>query len=156
QNDKYCAEQPPPQGLVERCRSHVMIVPDDVRAFRFALTGWMRSCVTSSRADSLVFDNPSVDTVWQLVQDLPGYRRAVRIYPVYEPLTFKQDGKTCYGVASVKFQTTPHGVEVNDSGPITISYEIPDDIIKQAAAAAKKALEQSSDAGKPEVSQSLG
>src|SRR5438094_161094 len=100
QKDDYCATQPPPQGLVERCRSHVMIVPDDERAFRFVLTEWMRTCVSSDRAPSLVYDNPSVQKVWELVQDLPNYRRAVRIYPDYQPLTFKQDGKTCYGVDS--------------------------------------------------------
>jgi hypothetical protein len=166
QRTDHCATQPPPQGLVERCRSKVVIVPNDAWAFRFVLTEWMRTCVSSERAPAVVYGNQSLDEVWKVVQNLPQYARAVTIYPGYEPLTFTQNGKTCYGVKSVEFRTTRTRVGGGTPVPVRDDPDPPappkpprvitDEMIKEAAAAAKRALAESSDARKPEVSQLLG
>lgn len=84
--DDYCASQPPPAGLVERCHSRLIVVPDDIAAFRLALTEWMDTCVAGGRAVGLVRRAMSVEEVWKRMQDRPAGVRAVRITPKYEPL----------------------------------------------------------------------
>ena len=83
--DTYCASQPPPAGLVDRCRQRLMPVPDDLAAFRLALTEWMDSCVSKGRAAGLVHQATSVQEVWRRVKDRPEGVRAERITPRYEP-----------------------------------------------------------------------
>lgn len=144
--DDYCASQPPPAGLVERCHSRLIVVPDDIGAFRLALTEWMDTCVASGRAVGLVRRAASVEDVWKRMQDRPADVRAVRITPKYEPLKFEKGGKTCYGVKSVEF-ALPSGTVIED-GPAEVtpvprdakSVPITDDMIKQSAAAARQAL----------------
>jgi hypothetical protein len=152
--DDYCAAQPPPQGLVERCRSRVFIVPDNPMAFRFQLTEWMRTCVSSDRAPGLVYGAESVDTLWDLIKGLPNHSRVVTVIPKYEPLTFTKAGKTCYGVKSVEFDVRPRGTV--DPGNPTLKYGPPDDLIKSAAKAAKAALMDPSVRGSAELSRFLG
>ncbi len=146
--DSHCATQPPPQGLVPRCQSRTIVVPESEAALRFLLTEWMRTCVSSDRAPGLVYQAESVDHVWELVADLPNHSRVVTIYPQYEALTFTQGGRTCYGVKSVEFSTTKRGVEVEDGDPdvtpVRTSKTVTSDMIKEAAQAALKALQNSS------------
>lgn len=158
--NNHCATEPPPQGLVPRCQSRTIIVPESEGALRFLLTEWMRTCVTSDRAPGLVYGAESVDQVWELVADLPNYRRVVTIYPEYEPLTFTQNGRTCYGVKSVEFRTTKRGVEVEDGDPdvtpVRASKTVTSDMIKEAAQAATRALQNSSTRDNPGISQFRG
>ncbi len=155
-----CATQPPPEGLVERCRSKMIVVPESEQALRFVLTEWIRTCVSSDRAPGLVYGAESVDDVWALVGDLPNHRRAVTIYPVYEPLTFTQNGRTCYGVKSVEFRTTKRGTEVEEGEPtvtaVSASKAVTDEMVKEAARSATRALENSSTRDNPGLSQFRG
>ena len=155
--DSYCASQPPPAGLVERCRSRLMVVPNDISAFRLALTEWMDTCVANGRAAGLVRRATSVEEVWSRMQDRPAGVSAVRITPRYEPLKFEKEGKICYGVKSVEF-ALPSGTVIDD-GPTDVtsvskSVTITDNMIKQSAAAARQAL--ASSAMTPELSRFLG
>ena len=154
QKPQYCAAQPPPQGLVARCQSRVFIIPDNLMAFRFALSGWMNTCVSSDRGVALVHSAKSVDEIWDLVKDLPQASRAVKITPKYESLTFKQDGKTCYGVKSVEFGVRRGSVDID--GPIDTVSGPTDEMIKSAATAAKRALASPSVKGSAELSRFLG
>jgi hypothetical protein len=145
--ENHCATQPPPAGLVERCRSRTIIVPESELALRFVLTEWMRTCVSSDRAPALVYGADSVETLWELTADLPAYRRAVTIYPEYEALTFTQEGRTCYGVKGVEFRTTKRRTEVDDGEPavtpVRPSQTVTSEMIKEAARAATRALQNS-------------
>lgn len=158
--ESHCATQPPPEGLVARCQSKTIVVPDNELALRFVLTEWMRTCVSSDRAPGLVYGAESVDEVWDLVSDLPGYRRAITIYPEYEPLKFTRNGRTCYGVKSVEFRTTKRRVEVEDGepevSPVRPSETLTPEMIKEAARAATRALEDSSTTDNPGISQFRG
>jgi hypothetical protein len=156
QADDHCATQPPPKGLVARCQSRVFIVPDNPMAFRFVLTEWMRTCVSSDRAPGLVYGAESVDDVWDLIKDLPGHSRVVTIVPKYEPLTFTKAGKTCYGVKSVEFDVRRQRGTVDVDGDIEIIKGPTDDMIKAAAKAAKQALALPSVKGSAELSRFLG
>jgi hypothetical protein len=138
----YCAARPPPEGLVERCRSKVIVVPETPTAFRFLLTEWMRTCVSTDRAPGLVEEaRESVDHVWDLMADRP--RQAIRVQPVYTPLKFRKGGRTCYGVESVAFRVTPE-VVVEDGDPTVDGVSLRDaytcEDLKGAARAAKQAL----------------
>ncbi len=157
-----CATEPPPQGLVERCHSHVFWfasgTPDRLRAamFELALVDWMRTCVVSDRAPGLVFGaRDSVDHAFELIKDLPDLS-PVRIVPDYTPLTFKQDGRTCYGVKSVTFRVAGTGAAVDADGDIQLSSTPPSDLVKEAAAAGKKALQDPSVTGSLALSRFLG
>jgi hypothetical protein len=152
--EDYCASQPPPQGLVARCQSRTFLIPQTLAAFRFALSGWMNSCVSKDRGVALVYQAKSVDEIWDRVKDLPEASRAVKITPKYEPLTFRQGGKTCYGVKSVEFGIVRGRVDID--GPMDIQPGPTDDMIKSAAAAAKKALASPSVRGSTELSRFLG
>jgi hypothetical protein len=105
-----CETKPPPEGLVERCRSKDFTVTEtmstDMRrsALDMALTDWMKSCVVESRAAALVSEaEESVDAIFEKIKDRSG-TTTVKILPVYEPLTYQEAGKTCYGVKSVSFR----------------------------------------------------
>jgi hypothetical protein len=151
---------------VERCRSKTILVPDDKRAFLFVLTDWMRTCVSPGRAAGLIYDNPSVDQLWKKVEGLSYYERAVTIYPDYEPLTFTQNGKTCYGVKSVELRTTPRRVVGGTPAPAAAPDPPPaprpaprvitEDMIKEAAAAGRRALAASPSARTDEVKRLIG
>lgn len=153
----YCASQPPPAGLVQRCRSRLMVVPNDIWAFRAALTDWMNTCVSNGRARDLVFSARSVEDVFNRMRDRPAEVTAVRITPKYEPLKFEQNGRTCYGVKSVEF-SLPSGTVIDDGPtdvtPVPASATITSDMIKQSAAAGRRALGRSTIT--PELSRFLG
>ncbi len=146
----YCAAKPPPEGLVDRCHVMNMVVPETRAAFNYSLFNWMRTCVIAERAVTLVSDaDENIGYVWKLVQDLPAHRRSVSIYPEYEPLSFTQDGRTCYGVKSVRFRTSKRGASVDYSAdPIVTAVPpaktVTSDMVKDAARVAIKAIEKSS------------
>jgi hypothetical protein len=150
----YCAPRPPPQGLVSRCQSRVFIIPANLTALRFALSGWMNTCVSADRGVALVYEAESVDEIWDLVKDLPTHSRTIKITPKYEPVKFTQNGKTCYGVKSVEFAIRRGSVD--SDGPIEVQYGPTDEMIKSAAAAAKRALASPFVKGSPELSRFLG
>lgn len=152
QNDDYCATAPPPRGLVARCQSLTLMVPVFESALRVALTDWMRTCVSKSRAAGLIAGaDDSITDMWTRMKDLPR-PRSLTIIPEYEPLTFTRGGQTCYGVESVTFVIKGSQGTVDYDGPIDVTPVPPptglvldptDEEIKEAAKAATKALEGS-------------
>ncbi len=158
--EPYCALRPPPEGLVERCHSRVFVIPDTLEGFRFDISSWMDTCVSTGRGVGLVADaDESVVRIWELVQGMPNYARAVRITPKYEPLKFTEAGRTCYGVKSVEFSIRRGAVDAD--GQIVVSEisaqdVITDEMIKTAAAAAKRVLASPDVEGSRELSLFLG
>jgi hypothetical protein len=155
-----CATEPPPKGLVERCHSKVFWfpsgTPDRLRAvtLELALVDWMRTCVISDRAPGLVFGaRDSVDHMFELIKDMPDLS-PVRIIPDYTPLTYKQGGLTCYGVKSVNFHLAGTSAEVEPGEPV-ITPGAPSDVVKEAAAAGRKALQDPSVTGSAALSRFL-
>lgn len=152
QTDDYCATIPPPKGLVARCQSLTLSVPASEGALRAALTDWMRTCVSKSRAAALIDgDEYGIDVMWDLMKDLPR-SRSITIVPDFEPLTFTRGGQTCYGVESVAFSIKGSQGDVDYDGPIDVTpvpqptglvLDPTDAEIKEAAKAATKALESS-------------
>ena len=147
QPDDYCAAQPPPKGLVARCQSKSMMVPPSEAALRLALTDWVQSCVSKGRGALLVEEaSESVSRMWDLMKDLPR-TRTITIIPEYEPLTFTRAGKTCYGVEAVDFSIKGASGVVTEEGPSGVTpvpSGVTDEEIKEAAAAATQALQNSS------------
>jgi hypothetical protein len=149
----HCATQAPPQGLVERCRRITFFLPSPPRSesqIRVSLDArlmeWMSTCVVADRAPRLMSEaEESVDRVFALIKDLPSHHSAVAIIPEYTPLTFTQDGKTCYGVKSVSFRVPGAEGEVEIGEP-TFATGPTSDMVKEAATAGLKALK---DSGKP-------
>ena len=145
--EDHCATTPPPEGLVERCRKLEVVVPADLNAFRYVLKEWMRTCVIPDRAVDLVYDNPSVEKAWKLIE---GSRdtafNSYRIIPRYTPLTFTRDGRTCYGVKSVEFvvQGSVSTVTIPSPSPTppTQRTDFSCDEIKAAAAEGEAALKE--------------
>jgi hypothetical protein len=84
----------------------------------------------------------SIDHMFELIKDLPDLS-PVRIVPDYTPLTFKQGGRTCHGVKSVTFHIAGTGAAVIDGDPV-LTPGAPSDVVKEAAAAGRKALRDSS------------
>jgi len=147
QSDDYCATTPPPKGLVARCQSLTLTVPASEDALRAALTDWMRTCVSKSRAAGLIDDaDDNVVDMWDRMKDLPR-SRSLTIIPDYEPLTFTRNGQTCYGVESVEFSIKGSRGEVIDE-PFDVTpvpsrdliTDPTDEEIKEAATAATAAL----------------
>ena len=154
QNDDFCATTPPPRGLVARCQGLTLTVPASEDALRKALTDWIGTCVSKGRAATIVEDaDDSVTAMWALMKDLPR-TRSITILPDYEPLSFTRAGQTCYGVESASFTIKGARGIVDLDGEIDATYIPPpstglvtdptDAQIKEAAAAAIKALENSS------------
>jgi hypothetical protein len=149
----HCATQPPPQGLVERCRRFTFFLPSPPRSehqIRVSLDArlleWMSTCAIADRAPRLVSDaEASIDRVFALIKDMPSHHSAVAIIPEYTPLTFTQGGKTCYGVKSVSFRV-PGAAGAVDIGEPTFTAGPTSDMVKEAAKAGLKALK---DSGKP-------
>ena len=156
-HSEYCATEPPPKGLVERCHNLSLVVPERREGLELALVDWMGSCATKSRKFELVLNNPSLDEVWSLIAS---YRNTpqgtVRIIPQYtNHLVYKNDGRTCYGIGKVKFTVWGASGTVDIDGPIEIIKGPPDDLIKKAAAAAESVLKNSSGSGSLERSKML-
>lgn len=154
-----CATEPPPEGLSDRCRSKDYVVSDAMNeeqlraALNLTLTGWMEGCVISDRAAGLVYGaEESVDKMVALMMNLPSNRRSVRIIPEYQPLTYHEGGKTCYGVESVSFHIAGSKGEVEESGPDGVTTGPTSDMVKEAAKAAREALKAQSVPGSPELS----
>lgn len=124
------------------------MVPETRAAFDYSLFNWMRSCVIAERAAALIAEaDENIGYVWKLVEDLPAHRRAVFIYPEYEPLSFIQDGRTCYGVKSVRFRTTKRATTIDYSADPVVTVVPPakavsSDMVKEAARAAIVAIEK--------------
>jgi hypothetical protein len=163
QSRAACATQPPPEGLAERCRSKDYVVSDAMNedqlrtAVNLALTEWMKGCVASDRASGLVYGaEESVDKMVSLMMSLPSSRRSVRIIPDYEPQSYQEDGQTCYGVQSVSFSIAgAQGmVEEPDEDDIVVqpTSTPPSERVKEAAKAAREALNDSSVPGSAELS----
>lgn len=140
---EYCAPQPPPKGLVKRCHSLTLTtIPDNISVLRIWLMKWMEGCAIKTRAAQLVSDE-SVEEVWSLLEPYRGNMLigSPTIIPTYTPLKFTQKGRTCYGIASVKFHIRGTKGQVDISGPITLTDPARDDnTIKQVAADAFEAL----------------
>ena len=157
----HCATEPPPEGLVERCQSKVFYFPSGVSdslrraVFEVGLIEWMQTCVISDRAPGLVYGaRDSVDHVFELIKDLPPLH-PVTIVPEYTPLTYAdEDGRTCYGVQSVSF-TVPAAAGTVEPGEPDIVAGPTSDLIKEAAAAAIKALRDPSVGGSASLSRFL-
>jgi hypothetical protein len=157
----FCATEPPPKGLVERCHGLTFWFPsgtsDSLRRayFEVSLIEWMATCVISDRASGLVFEaRESVDEVFELIKDLTGLK-PVRLVPDYTPLTFSEHGRTCYGVKSVSFHVAGARGAVDADGDIDLVPGPTSDMVKEAATAAKKALRDSSVRGSAELSRLL-
>lgn len=154
----FCATEPPPKGLVERCHGKTFWFPsgtsDSFRRayFEVSLIEWMQTCVISDRAPGLVFEaRDSVDHVFELIQDLPDLK-PVRIVPDYTPLTFSERGRTCYGVESVSFHVAGARGTVDADGPIDLVSGPTSDMVKEAAVAAQQALRDPAIRGSAELS----
>ncbi len=155
QSDDYCAPTPPPRGLVERCQSLGIVVPEvgwSEDMLRVRLTEWMATCVSKGRAASLVFDDDNnVSGVWEIIKDQPR-SRTITIIPEYDANTFTRGGQRCYGVETVQFYVKGARGTVDIDGPIEYTPVPPggivrnptDDDIKEAAKAAIAALDDSS------------
>ncbi len=157
----FCATQPPPEGLVERCRSKIFSFPSGTAdryrqaVFEVTLVEWMRGCVISWRAPGLVFEaQKSVDRAFELIKDLSDFR-FVRIVPVYTALQFTDGGRTCFGVKSVSFRVAGTQGTVDAGGDIDIIPGPTSDMVKEAAAAARKALQDPSVRGSASLSRFL-
>jgi hypothetical protein len=159
-DNDHCATQPPPRGLVERCQGLTMLAPRSLAVFRIQLYEWMQTCVIANRAEALVFGNDSVEKTWDLIDTLNGLPlsspQTVRIVPTYEPLTFTQGGRTCYGVKSVTFDVRRQRAAAVEEGPIDVIAGPTADMIKESARAGIEALKDPSIQGSPEVSRMLG
>jgi hypothetical protein len=149
----YCATQPPPKGLVERCRSKEIVVPRELPAFREQLREWMGTCVIAERRFELVDGNASVDEVWTWIASHRGAK--FTIVPEYTAVTYTRDGRTCYGVGSVVFRLKRPVGTVDDDGPIEVTYGPTSDQIKAAALTGEKALKDPSIPGGEELSRML-
>lgn len=159
---EYCARKPPPEGLVKRCHSKTITVPPNESVLRVQLLEWMMTCVVRSRAVELVYADEasaSIDRIWELLRDrytpLPTVSdlKFVTVVPQYQPLTFTSEGRTCYGVKSVTFDLRGSRGEV-DMGPANLpSYS---EMVKEAAAAAARALERSGQTNAPGYARILG
>ncbi len=161
QADDHCATEPPPQGLVERCRSLTFSFSDGTSdglrraVLNVALLEWMSGCVVADRAPALIGEaEESVDKVFALVKDMAP-QRGVRIIPDYTPLTFTQDGQTCYGVKSVSFHVAGAQGTVDADGDIEIIPGPSSEMIKDAATAARKALQDPAVPGSGRLSRFL-
>jgi hypothetical protein len=156
----HCATEPPPKGLVERCQGLTMLAPRSLSVFRIQLYEWMQTCVISERAKGLVFGNDSVESTWKLIDTLNALPlsspRTVRIVPTYQPLTFTQAGRTCYGVKNVTFDVRRQRAAAVEEGPIELTPGPTVDMIKESAEAGIKALQDPSIKPSPEVSRMLG
>lgn len=142
---EYCATRPPPEGLVARCQKLDIIAPRTKIDLEIILAKWMQTCAKRKRGESLVFGNESVDYVWDLIadkRDTP--QNGVRILPRYTPNRYTSEGRTCYGIASVKFVVGGSESEVEIGEPeITIPDSVDDysnEQIDQAVDAAEDAL----------------
>lgn len=137
-----------------------MLAPPSLAVFRIQLYEWMQTCVVAGRAQGLVFGNDSVEKTWDLIDTLNGLPlsspRTVRIVPTYQPLTFTQAGRTCYGVKSVTFDVRRQRAASVEEGPIEIIPGPTDDMIKASARAGIQALKDPSIKGSPEVSRMIG
>lgn len=156
-----CAVEPPPKGLVERCHGLTFWFPSGMsdsfrRAyFEVRLIEWMRTCAISDRAPGLVYEaRDSADGVFDLVKDLSDLK-AVRIVPDYTPLKYTEGARTCYGVKNVSFHVAGARGAVDADGDIAVSSGPTSDMVKEAAAAAKKALRDPSVRGSAELSRLL-
>jgi hypothetical protein len=156
----HCATEPPPKGLVERCQGLTILAPRSLSVFRIQLYEWMQTCVISDRAKTLVFGNDSVESTWQLIDTLNALPlsspQTVRIVPTYQPLTFTQGGRTCYGVKSVTFDVRRQRAAAVEEGPVEVIPGPTADMIKESAEAGIKALRDPSIKPSPEVSRMLG
>ena len=160
-----CATEPPPQGLVERCRSlnfrFTDSTPDIYRrsVLNVTLYEWMRGCVIADRAVGLVgAAEASIDRVFDLVKDLPFSRGFVKIIPEYTPLTYTEGGRTCYGVKSVSFRVAGASASVVEPSDDEIEMVAgpTSDMVKEAAAAGLRALRDPSVQGSAALSRFLG
>jgi hypothetical protein len=156
--DASCATDPPPEGLVERCRSKDLWIGSGTSEgqrhalLQVTLVEWMSTCVTSERAPGLVAGaEESVDRVFDLIKDLSG-DRSVTILPDYTPLEYTEDGHTCYGVQSVSFRVAGAQGSVDADADFETSDEPSSDMIKEAASAARQALQDPSVQGSAELS----
>ena len=144
QQDTSCPSKSPAD--VPACQSQLMKVPNDIWAFRLELTSWMKKCVPAEGARDLVFGNQSVDDIFRRLRDRPEGVMDVKITAKYEPMKFQKDGRTCYGVRSVEF-SLPSGVVTEDGPtdvtPVSAHASISDEMIKESAAAARRAISRS-------------
>lgn len=159
-----CASEPPPKGLVERCRGlnfrFTDSTPDSIKrsVLNITLYEWMRTCVIPERALGLIGDaEASIDRVYELTKDLPFSRGFVKIIPEYTPLTYSEGGRTCYGVKSVSFRVA--GASATVVEPTDDEIEMiagpTSDMVKEAAAAGIQALRDPSVQGSAALSRFL-
>ena len=160
----YCSTEAPPKGLVERCRSKEFLVSDAMNdeqlraALDITLLEWMEGCVIKERAAGLIGEaEESIDHMFSLLKDRRGTTRTFRIMPDYVPLTYREGGKTCFGVKSVSFRLAGSQSDVDepDDDDIQVTPGAPSDVVKQAAAESRKALEDPSVPGSAELSRFL-
>lgn len=144
---QYCATQPPPDGLVPRCRGLSLVVPSSRTELELLLLRWMESCAVRSRGAALVIGNESVDAVWALIEDkrYTPYG-TVRIVPHYTPNQYQSGGRTCYGIGAVEFSVAGAEGEVDIDGPIDVTSptamgDFTDDQVRDAATAGERALQ---------------
>lgn len=144
---EYCATRPPPEGLVPRCQKLDIVAPRTKIDLEILLAKWMQTCAKRKRGESLVFGNESVDYVWKLLEgrrDSP--YGGVRILPRYTPNRYTSEGRTCYGIASVKFAVAgTESVVEFDEPDVTIVEDLDDytpEQIEEAVTAAEDALRQ--------------
>lgn len=142
---EYCATRPPPEGLVPRCQKLDIVAPRTKTDLEIILAKWMQTCAVRKRGESLVFGNDSVDYVWKLLEgrrDSP--YSVVRILPRYTSNRFTSEGRTCYGIASVRFAVAgTESVVEFDHPDVTIAEDLDDytpEQIAEAVEAAEEAL----------------
>jgi hypothetical protein len=148
--EDYCASRPPPEGLVARCQKlDMVVIPSNKADLSIKLAKWMQTCAKRERGDSLVFGNESVDYVWGLIENklTNSSSGGVRIVPQYEANQFTNAGRTCYGIASVKFAVAGAQGEVDIDSDFDIKLvktfkEYPEQIIKDAVTEGELALQE--------------
>jgi hypothetical protein len=122
------------------------------------LSEWMESCFPAQAG--LVYASEegeaSVERIFELVKDLSGAAPSVRVAADYTPRKYSESGRTCYGVESVVFRLPGAGGEVDLDGEIEITPGPPSDLVMEAAAAGKKALQHPSVGGSHALSKMLG
>ncbi len=113
----YCSTKPPPEGLVPRCHQLTLVlVPESKVALKFALHQWMETCVSRGRAAESM-DDESVDEVWALIEGRSMTQGGVTLLPEYSANSWQEGDKTCYGVASVRFDVKGAQGEVEVGEP---------------------------------------
>jgi hypothetical protein len=158
-----CATAPPPAGIAQQCLTRTFTFNEsmghDARraVLTMGLSEWMDGCFPGQTGLSASEEaEASAEHIFELVKDLSGSLPTVRVAARYTPEKYTEGGRTCYRVESVVFGVPGAEGSVDADGDIEVTPGPPADLVREAAAAGKKALQHPSIGGGKALSKMLG